>query len=240
VSSVKEHVIAREFFLERYRDGLPTVPACGSCNTEKSALETYAMAVLPFGSVLPHGEEYIRRNLERRLARHPKLRRELETGHSREWIHQNGLMINVMTMPLDHDRINALIATIVRGLFNWEFGFPLHRHWQARVTNFLPAEEARCMPEMINALGPAPHKFERIIGDGTVQYTAWRSRWMKYCSIWRLSLFGGLKVGGDEDFPMLAFDHWSAATFRDEHAPMPLDDDEKPNVEGAAAWIGIS
>jgi hypothetical protein len=83
-SAVKEHVIAREFVLERYRDRLPTVPACEVCNTEKSALETYALAVLPFGSVLPRSEEYLRKNIERRLTRHPTLRRELEDGSSRE------------------------------------------------------------------------------------------------------------------------------------------------------------
>jgi hypothetical protein len=29
-----------------------------------------------------------------------------------------------MTMPLQSKRIDALIAMIVRGLFNFEFGFP--------------------------------------------------------------------------------------------------------------------
>jgi hypothetical protein len=111
-----------------------------------------------------------------------------------------------------------------------EFGFPLHRHWDVRATNFLPDAEVALMQKMISALGPGPHKTESIVGDGTVRYTAWRSRWMKYCSIWQLSLFGGLQVGGDEEFPTLAFDHWSAGTFRNEDAPLPLDDDEKPDV----------
>jgi hypothetical protein len=229
-SAVKEHVIAREFLLERYRDQLPIVPACNPCNTKKSALETYALTVLPFGSTLPHGSEYIRNNMERRLAKHPTLRRELGSGSSREWISQNGVMVSVMTMPLDHERINRLVALIVRGLFNYEFGFALHRHWDVRVTNFLPAAEVELMPTMIRALGPKPHRRERIVGDGTVKYTAWRSRWLKYCSIWRPSLFGGLQVGGDEEFPTLAFDYWSAATFRNENAPVPLDDDEKPDL----------
>jgi hypothetical protein len=229
-SAAKEHVIAREFALERYRGNLLTVPACEACNTEKSALETYALAVLPFGSVLPHSEEYLRKNMERRLTRHPTLRRELGDGSSREWIRQNGMMVRVLTMPLDHERINALIAIIVRGLFNYEFGFALHRYWEARVTNFLPAEEVALLPNMISRLGPNPSKIKHTVGDGTVKYTAWRSRYLKHCSIWQLSLFGGLKVGGDDDFPELAFDHWSAATFRGENAPMPLDDDETTDI----------
>jgi hypothetical protein len=143
-------------------------------------------------------------------------------------------MVRVLTMPLDHERINTLIAIIVRGLFNYEFGFALHRHWSIAtgkcVTNFLPAEEAALLPNMISGLGLSPFKIERTVGDGAVKYTAWGSRYLKHCSIWQLSLFGGLKVGGDDEFPELAFDHWSAATFRHENAPMPLDDDERPDI----------
>jgi hypothetical protein len=235
-SEAREHVIAREFVLGRYRDNLPVVPTCNSCNTKKSALETYALAVLPFGSLLPDSQEYILASVERRLAKHPKLRRELGTGAARERILLNGRMVSVMTLPLQHERINALIAMIVRGLFNYEFGFPLRRHWEVRVTNFLPAAEAALMPNLVDALGPEPERIERIVGDGAVHYTAWRSRWAKYWSIWELTLFGGLKVGGDEDFPRMAFDRWSALTVRDENAPMPPDADELPDVEGAQAW----
>lgn len=39
-SEAKEHVIAREFLLTRYRDNLPAVPTCKRCNAKKSALET--------------------------------------------------------------------------------------------------------------------------------------------------------------------------------------------------------
>ena len=152
-SAAKEHIIAREFFLERYRDHLPTVPACNSCNSKKSALETYALGVLPFGSRLPHSEEYIGSKMERRLTQHPKLRRELGSGSSREWIVQNGVLVPAMTMPLDPDRIDPLVAMIVRGLFNYEFGFPLHRHWEVSVTNFLAGAEALLLPRMISALG---------------------------------------------------------------------------------------
>jgi hypothetical protein len=75
-----------------------------------------------------------------------------------------------MTMPLDHERINELVAMIVRGLFNYEYGFPLRASWEVRVTNFLPMAEAELMPMLMDALGPAPEKAERAVGDGTVQY----------------------------------------------------------------------
>jgi hypothetical protein len=236
-SEAKEHVIAREFVLTRYRDNLPAVPTCRPCNAKKSALETYALAVLPFGSLLPHSQEYLLGNMERRLAKHPKLKRELGIGASREWIRQNGLMVPVLTMPLEHERIDALIAMIVRGLFNYEYGFPLRAHWVVRVTNFLPTAEAALMPKFIDAMGPAPEKVERVVGDGTVTYAAWHSRWCRYWSVWRLTMFGGLQVGGDEDAPGMAFDHWSAITVRNESASTPPDEDELPDVEGLEAWI---
>jgi hypothetical protein len=236
-SEAKEHVIAREFVLIRFRDHLPAVPTCRPCNAKKSALETYALDVLPFGSLLPHSQEYLLANMERRLTRHPKLKRELGRGASREWVRQNGLMVPVLTVPIDYERINALVALIIRGLFNYEYGFPLRPHWDVEVTNFLPMAEAALMPKFLNALGPAPGKVERSVGDGTVKYTAWRSRWCKYWSVWRLTMFGGLQVGGDEDIPDMAFDHWSAITIRNEDAPTPPDEDELPNVESLQAWI---
>ncbi len=236
-SEAKEHVIAREFVLTRYRDNLPAVPTCKVCNATKSALETYALAVLPFGSMLPHGEEYIQANMERRLAKHPKLRRELSRGASREWIRQNGLMVPVLTVPLDHHRINALIAMIVRGLFNYEYGFPLRTHWDVQVTTFLPTAEAALMPKFLDALGPAPEKVEGAVGDGTLKYTAWHSRWCKYWSLWQLTMFGGLKVGGDENVPDMAFDRWSAVTVRNEGAPTQPDDDEMPDIDRLRAWM---
>ncbi len=231
-SEAKEHVIAREFVLRRDRDNLPVVPACKACNAKKSALEIYALAVLPFGSMLPQGEEYILANMERRLAKHPKLKRKLDEGASRERMRQNGLMVPVRTMPLDHERVNALIGMTVRGLFNYEFGFPLHAHWDVRVTNFLPMAEASLMPMLMGALGPAPETVERAVGGGALQFVAWHSRSYKYCSVWQLTMFGRLKVGGDEDVPGIAFDHWSAITVRDEDAPTRPNKDEMPEVGG--------
>jgi hypothetical protein len=49
-STTGDHVFAREFFLVKHRDGLPQVPSCDKCNGEKSALEHYLTAVLPFGA----------------------------------------------------------------------------------------------------------------------------------------------------------------------------------------------
>ncbi len=62
-------------------------------------------------------------------------------------------MVPVLTMPLDHERIDALFAMIVRGLFNYEFGFPLHRHWDVRATNFLSDAEVALMQKNDQRIG---------------------------------------------------------------------------------------
>jgi hypothetical protein len=44
-----DHVFSREFFLVEDRGYLPEAPACKRCNDEKSRMEHYLTAVLPFG-----------------------------------------------------------------------------------------------------------------------------------------------------------------------------------------------
>ena len=200
-------------------------------------METYALTVLPFGSGLPDSVEYVSAKMERRLEKHPQIRRKLSSGMSQEWMRQNGLLVPVTTLPIDHADVDALVGMIVRGLFYYEFGFALRSHWDVRVANLLPSAEAKLITASINALGPDPAGVQRSIGGGAVTYTAWHSRWARYFSVWQLTLFGGLKVGGDEDAPGAAFDRWSAITVRADNAPTPPDKDELPDEEGARAWI---
>jgi hypothetical protein len=44
-----DHVLARQFVAVAHRGQIPKVPACSVCNGKKAALESYLMAVLPFG-----------------------------------------------------------------------------------------------------------------------------------------------------------------------------------------------
>jgi hypothetical protein len=156
VSEVREHVICKEFFLERDRDNLPMVPACEECNTEKSKLETYALAILPLGSRHQDSLCYVERNMSRRLRQNPTLNRQIAEGTTKVREKQGGLLLPTSAIPVDDERIDKLMATIVRGLFMHEFGFALHKNWDVRVTMFRPDVEGNMIGQAKGLLGLNP------------------------------------------------------------------------------------
>jgi hypothetical protein len=117
ISKVREHVVCKEFFLEQDRGNLPMVPACEECNTAKSKLETYALAVLPFGSFHESAVDYLEKNMQRRLRRNPALKRQLSEGATSLWGQPDDIFPSTSALPIDYTRIDALLAMIVRGLF---------------------------------------------------------------------------------------------------------------------------
>ena len=68
-----DHVFAREFFINVRRGNLPKVPACEGCNHEKSKLEHYLTAVLPFGGRHTDSAQNLSTLVEPRLAKNAKL-----------------------------------------------------------------------------------------------------------------------------------------------------------------------
>jgi hypothetical protein len=72
-TTTRDHVVAREFFLIEDRGDLPIVPACRACNQQKSALEHYALELMPLASRHPDAGQYNKKHLEPRLARKSEL-----------------------------------------------------------------------------------------------------------------------------------------------------------------------
>src|ERR1700722_9395653 len=77
ISTTGDHVFAREFFLKSRRATLPQVPACAPCNKEKSELEHYLTAVLPFGGRHDDASINLETMVPPRLAKNAKLHRGL-------------------------------------------------------------------------------------------------------------------------------------------------------------------
>src|ERR1700693_690251 len=89
-----DHVFAREFFINARRGNLPKVPACEACNHEKSKLEHYLTAVLPFGGRHTDSAQNLSTLVEPRLAKNAKLHSALSAG----------LLVPVSTLPIDGDK----------------------------------------------------------------------------------------------------------------------------------------
>lgn len=222
VSRVREHVICKEFFLESDRGNLPMVPACEDCDTGKSKLETYALTILPFGSRHQDAQAYAEKNLPRRLRQNPSLKREIAKGTTKVWERQGDIVLPTSAIPVDDARINSLLAMIVRGLFMHEFGFALHKNWDAKVTMFEAEVEANIMNQAKTLLGPNPVFVTRNFGRGTFVYEGGNSSIMRNLSVWQFTLFGGLLLADDT----LALSRFSALTSRNDDVQGPLGDDE--------------
>lgn len=199
VSSTRDHVLAREFFLKKDRHHLPIVPACRKCNGEKSSLETYILAVLPFGSRHEDARAYAELNLERRLLRNRALKESLILRRDGSWeAHPNGLMVPASSLPVDTAKVYRLFSMVIRGLFMHHWNVALDPEWYVDVQMFDPRGERQVIQDVINKIvGPVSQTEKGNFGRGTFVYEAMRSAAVAELSLWQFSIFGGLQFGGD-------------------------------------------
>jgi hypothetical protein len=198
ISRTGDHVLAREFFLVSDRDNLPIVPACRRCNTEKSALENYALTVLPIGSRHCDVKAYSEKNIGRRLNKNAKLREQLTLEHSGLWEEQqSGLVLPVMSVSIDPDKIGALFGMIVKGLFYFHWKDSLNEKWMPDVTIIRPHAEHLSFSAILNKMGSNIETVDGDLGRGTFLY--WGARGTpKWFSLWQFTLFGGLQFANSE------------------------------------------
>jgi len=195
-----DHVFAREFFLPRDRDSLPKVPACAECNGEKSKLEQYLMTLLPFGGRHQGAEENLTLMVPQRLKQNLKLCRQISEGIGAVWSQEGyQLYVPATTLPIDPARLESFFALVARGLV-WH-------HWRIYLTKAHSVAVWQ-LAEAGNQL------FDRFLsghamgalagadlGHGTFVYEGAQGVDCPQVSIWRLSAFGGVKLGGDPKAP---------------------------------------
>lgn len=194
-SSAGDHVFAREFFLVPDRGSLPKVPACADCNCTKSELEHYAVSVLPFGGRHSGAAESLETMVPKRLARNAPLSRMLTQNRGRAWGREDtGLVVPLMTLPVDSERLNQLFAFIAKGL--------LWHHWQTRLSDadsvsvtMLAGE--RLFDEHFLRV-PVAGSVAEDLGNGTVQYEGVQGVDCPRVSVWRLRVFGGVRLGDSD------------------------------------------
>jgi hypothetical protein len=123
-SQTGDHVVARALVAEALRAQIPIVPACAACNGKKAELEHYAASVLPFGG-RHAGAPASLSEVEKRLAKNRRLHRELATRQTRIWSQEAGLMMPCLSIPIDGERLEALVGYIVCGLLFHHWGVAL-------------------------------------------------------------------------------------------------------------------
>src|SRR5579863_3007413 len=113
-----DHIFAREFFLPSARADLPQAPTCEACNNEKSKLEHYLTAVLPFGGRHGAAMENLATQVPKRLRRNAKLHRELadELHYSPDQLGPD------MAIGFKGEYVEQLFGMIAKGL--------LWHHWR--------------------------------------------------------------------------------------------------------------
>jgi hypothetical protein len=199
ISIAPDHVLARKFCLEEDRQDLPQVPVCGECNTKKSALETYALTVLPLGSRHVDARKYSEENVGRRLQHNAHITSSLRLNSSGVWEQAtDGLLIPVYSLELDQDKIRELVGFIVRGLFRFHYGEPLNSKWIADATIIRPEGEEVVFKTISEQFGPFGERVSANLGRGTFIYQGYRSHRLKWISVWRCTFFDGLQFGNGE------------------------------------------
>lgn len=197
-STAGDHVFAREFFLPQSRGNLPQVPACHRCNNDKSTLEHYLTALLPFGGRHSQARENLASQVPDRLARNLRLARELNTGRGRIWHDEDTLLLPTMTVPLDPKRTCDLFARIGRGLAwcHWK----IHLHLEHTSKAIFLSEAGRQVYARVFDVNAA-NRVQQELGNGTVSYGGVQSMEIPQLTIWRIRFYGGFMVAGDPSDP---------------------------------------
>jgi len=189
-----DHVVCRQFFLERQRGNLPKVPACKSCNGRKADLERYLTAVMPFGGRHSEATESLNTMGPRRLGGNLKLARELMAGV------QYGVPLDssgagTITIPFDSEQLRDLYEMIARGLawHHWELLLPPAT---VNVYGWFTTPEGTALFERLFQHN-ARRRVTRQLG-GAFVYEGAQAKDYEQFTIWRMSLYGAVMANNHD------------------------------------------
>ncbi len=197
-SEVPDHVLAREFVLKRHRTGLPIVPACVVCNTEKSKLETALTALLPFGAQHADATENLSTMVPKRLRKNDAVRAQVVRGlENPQWVPgPSGLWQRTSIVVLDTKQLEDWISYLTVGLI-WH-------HWRAIVAGeidiepmLLTSEGEKFYAPMFDLKAARRVPVTSIGGDALI-YEGIADNSHPLGSLWRFAIYGGLQLGGTD------------------------------------------
>jgi hypothetical protein len=191
-STTADHVIGREFFLPNRRANLPVVPACESCNREKSYLEHYVMAILGFGGRHPDAFANLDTLVRKRILKNERLRAELAEG-----LDQNG----GTAIPIKHEHLDKLFAMIAQGLLWYHWQALLGPGYSATAGVFASGGE-EFFEYLLQSWQAEPTKrIENNLGEETFLYRGAQATESPQTTIWQFAFYGGVMFGGDPQRP---------------------------------------
>lgn len=187
-SSTADHVVAKKFFPNELRDGIPKVPACQDCNNKKSSLETYLTAVLPFGGRHEKSVEILSDQVPKRLNRNPKLLAQLAGSYkSNTLITSEGYFQTAKTLHIDANKIEELYRFIVRGLCWSEFKLLLPPSDSELEVGLLVPEVAALIDSMLAM--KAKQKCHKKIAGGLFECEGAQAVDNDLLTIWKMTLY---------------------------------------------------
>jgi hypothetical protein len=199
ITTTRDHVLAREFVLPRYRDGLPIVAACKPCNNGKADLERELTVVLPFGGRHADAEEQLQTMVPPRLRGNAKLHREIAGSYGPGWI------VSATGSYEFRGQVRVYVDVISRWLELVTLGLIQH-HWGLAVgdkiiveADLATAEQAKIMGQLF-ALRSGRAVPLTQLGGGVLTYHSAMGVDDPLCSIWRYSLYSGLELAGEDQW----------------------------------------
>jgi hypothetical protein len=195
ISATADHIFPREIFQAEQRIMLPKVPACVSCNNEKSKLELYLLSVLPFGATHPNAHKVLSIDVPKRLNKNRKLREKLKEGFGyKDFLSNNGIE-KKLSVEFDAQQLNDFVGFVGRGLMWHHWGIILPLTCTLKVFTPTPAGIV-----FLNRLFQLQTKYrvEAHLGDGTVRYKGIMSETDEGVSVWAVQLLGGITVSDDK------------------------------------------
>ena len=195
-SSTRDHVFARQFFMEGNRSNLPQVPSCSACNVRKSELEHYAATVMPFGGQHDDAVDSLTKSVTRRLKKNQKLLRTLIAGRRDVWFQWSSKIAQLtMTLPVDGLRMVQLFELIGKGLawHHWKHYLDSNYHIQV----LFPTLNYEGALQSLFQLG-STNCVQNDLGNGTVHYHGVCDPINPGVSAWRISILGGIKFADEK------------------------------------------
>jgi len=193
LSTGADHVIAREFFSERWRQNLPKVPACDKCNSRKARFETVLTALIPLGSDHPVAVEIGAKVLHGRLAKNLALQRSMFASMQTVWREMPSALLLPSAMFGGHGHeFGELFGLIVRGLVWHEWQALIPKDYDVRVGT-VPPEGRDDLRVTLLSCG-SDHTVSRRFAGGGFVYTATRNATDAAMSMWELAFYDGSQM----------------------------------------------